>query len=201
MTDRSEYNRLYYQRNRERLINKSKQRHKENYEQNKEYFKEHNRAYREKHPQYFKEYMIKYVKANKEKLKQYYELNKDYFAKNNIKATKTESGLYYSIIKQGNGDNAKVGQKVTMGYIGKLMNGKVFDKNIDSNFVSTGAPFSFVLGQHRVIEGWDEGVQLLNKGTRATFYIPSYLAYGPRGTGGIPPNSILIFDVELINIE
>lgn len=126
---------------------------------------------------------------------------KDYFAKNNIKATRTETGLYYSISKQGAGDNAKVGQKVSMSYIGKLMSGKIFDKNVDSNFVSTGAPFTFVLGQHKVIEGWDEGIQLLNKGTRATLYIPSHLAYGPRGTGGIPGNSILIFDVEVLNIE
>ena len=125
---------------------------------------------------------------------------KDYFAKNNIKATGTESGMYYVITKQGTGDNAKAGQKVSMSYLGKLLNGKVFDKNVDSNFVCT-RPFTFNLGQHQVIQGWDEGVQLLNKGTRATFYLPSYLAYGPRGTGGIPPNSILIFDVELTNIE
>jgi len=151
------------------------------------------------------EKMAKQKKENEEKMA-VQKLNedrdlKDYFAKNNIKATKTESGLYYSITKEGTGNNAKVGQKVTMGYIGKLMNGKVFDKNMDSNYVSTGAPFTFVLGQHRVIEGWDQGVQLLNKGTRATLYIPSYLAYGARGTGGIPPNSILIFDVEVVNIE
>ena len=126
---------------------------------------------------------------------------KDYFAKNNIKATRTESGLYYSVSKQGTGDNAKAGQKVSMNYMGKLMNGKVFDKNVDSNFVGT-KPLAFTLGKHQVIQGWDEGIQLLNKGTRATLYIPSYLAYGPRGMGAsIPPNSILIFEVEVINIE
>jgi FKBP-type peptidyl-prolyl cis-trans isomerase len=130
---------------------------------------------------------------------------KEYFAKNNIKATKTESGMYYSIIKEGTGENAKPGQKVTMHYLGKLLNGKVFDSNMDSTFTATPgkAPFTFALGQHQVIAGWDEGVQLLKKGSRGTFYLPSYLAYGERGAAGgaIPANAILIFDVELMEIE
>ncbi len=139
-------------------------------------------------------------KVGKQKLNEDREM-KEYFAKNNIQATKTESGLYYSITKEGTGDNAKAGQKVSMSYLGKLLNGKVFDKNVDSNFVCT-RPFTFTLGQHQVIAGWDEGVALLKKGSKGTLYIPSYLAYGERGMGGaIPPNSILIFDVELTNIE
>ena len=122
---------------------------------------------------------------------------KEYFTKNNIKATKTESGMYYTITQEGTGENAKPGQKVSMHYVGKLLDGKVFDKN------EAGAnPFSFTLGQHQVIAGWDEGVQLLKKGTKATFYLPSHLAYGERGAGGsIPPNSILIFDVELVDMQ
>ena len=138
-------------------------------------------------------------KVSKQKLNEDRDL-KEYFAKNNIHATKTESGMYYSITREGTGDNAKPGQKVSMSYLGKLLNGHVFDKNVDSNFVAT-RPFTFTLGQHQVISGWDEGVQLLKKGTKATFYLPSYLAYGERGSGAIPPNSILIFDVELTNIE
>ena len=139
-------------------------------------------------------------KVAKQKLNQDREM-KEYFAKNNIHATKTESGLYYSISKEGEGENAKPGQKISMSYLGKLINGKVFDKNVDSNFVCI-RPFTFTLGQHQVIEGWDEGVQLLKKGSKGTLYIPSYLGYGERGMGAaIPPNSILIFDVELTNIE
>ncbi len=128
---------------------------------------------------------------------------KEYFAKHNIQATKTESGMYYSISKEGTGENAKPGQKVTMHYLGKLLNGKVFDSNMDSTFNATPgkAPFSFALGQHQVIAGWDEGVQLLKKGSRGTFYLPSYLAYGERGAGSIPPNATLIFDVELVEIQ
>lgn len=139
-------------------------------------------------------------KSAKQKLTEDSEL-KEYFAKNNIKATRTETGLYYVISKEGTGENAKPGQKISMNYVGKLLNGKVFDKNVDSNFNNI-RPFSFTLGQHQVIQGWDEGVQLLKKGSKGTLYLPSNLAYGERGAGGgIPPNSILIFDVELTNIE
>jgi FKBP-type peptidyl-prolyl cis-trans isomerase len=76
------------------------------------------------------------------------------------------------------------------------MNGKKFDSSRDR-----GQPFEFVLGQHMVIEGWDEGIAQLSKGTIANLYIPSSLAYGPNGNSGIPPNSVLIFNVELIDIK
>ena len=125
-----------------------------------------------------------------------------YFKKNGIKnAQKTASGLYYVIHKEGTGENPKAGQKVTVNYTGRDLNGKKFDSNVDSAFHHV-APFDFVLDQHRVIAGWDEGVALLKKGSKATFYIPSVLAYGERGAGAqIPPNSILIFDIELLNIQ
>lgn len=124
----------------------------------------------------------------------------DYFAKNNIKATKTSSGLYYTITKKGNGVNAKPGQKVNMKYLGKFLDGKKFDANVDDNFNMT-HPLAFTLGVGQVIRGWDEGVQLLNPGCRASLYIPSGLAYGPNGRGPIPGNSILVFDVELVSID
>ena len=133
---------------------------------------------------------------------------KEYFAKNGIKATRTPSGLYYTIKKKGSGDNAKVGQTVTMNYYGKLLDGKRFDSNgIDDNFnpvpMSPGrTAFSFPLGAHRVIAGWDEAVQLLNKGEQAVIYLPSGIAYGPNGAGGaIPPNAVLVFDVEVVAIQ
>lgn len=124
----------------------------------------------------------------------------EYFAKNNIKATKTPSGMYYSFSQKGLGATAKPGKTVTMNYTGKLMDGTVFDSNTDPQFGHV-APFDFQLGAGRVIKGWDEGVQLLNIGSKATFYIPSALGYGERGAGGkIGPNAILIFDVELVGI-
>jgi len=130
------------------------------------------------------------------------QLLQDYFAKNNIKATKTASGLYYTMNTKGLGPTAKPGKKVTMNYTGKLMDGKVFDSNTDPKFNHV-APFSFPLGQGQVIKGWDEGVQLLNLGARATLYIPSALAYGAGGAGGgaIPANAVLIFDVEVVSID
>lgn len=125
-----------------------------------------------------------------------------YFKKNNIKdARKTASGLYYVLHKPGAGESPKEGQKVTVNYTGKDMNGKKFDSNVDSAFHHV-QPFQFSLGKHQVIKGWDEGVALLKKGAEATFYIPSHLAYGQHGAGGqIPPNATLVFDIELVGFE
>jgi FKBP-type peptidyl-prolyl cis-trans isomerase len=127
---------------------------------------------------------------------------KDYFAKNHIKATRTPSGLYYVITKKGTGENAKPGIPVSMNYMGKFLDGRIFDANIDEKYQSIPgkAPFSFILGTGQVIPGWDEGVQLLNKGSRATFYLPSALGYGAQAIGPIPPNSVLVFDVEVVSI-
>lgn len=127
----------------------------------------------------------------------------EYFAKNHIKAIKTPSGLYYTIIKKGAGENAKPGQQVNMNYLGTFLDGKKFDGNVDENFkpVDGRTMFSFPLGAGRVIKGWDEGVQLLNPGCRAILYLPSDLAYGQRGGGPIPPNAILMFKVELVSIN
>ncbi len=129
-------------------------------------------------------------------------LLQEYFAKNNIKATKTPSGLYYSVATKGLGPNAKAGKKVTMNYTGKLMDGKAFDSNTDPKFNHV-SPFTFNLGQGQVIKGWDEGVQLMNLGTKGTLYIPSGLGYGASGAGGgaIPANAVLIFDVEVVGID
>jgi FKBP-type peptidyl-prolyl cis-trans isomerase FkpA len=127
-------------------------------------------------------------------------LIKDYIAKNNIKATRTASGLYYVINQKGLGPFAKPGKKVTMNYTGKTLDGNVFDSNLDPKFNHV-QPFSFQLGAGQVIKGWDEGVQLLNMGSRATLIIPSGLAYGPSGNQGIPPNAVLLFDVELVSID
>ena len=126
---------------------------------------------------------------------------KEYFQQHKIKATKTASGLYYVITKKGTGENAKKGQGVSMNYLGKFLDGKKFDGNVDENFKSTRAPLQFTLGVGQVIAGWDEGIQLLNPGTRATLYIPSAIGYGPNGRGPIPPNTVMVFDVELISVK
>ncbi len=130
---------------------------------------------------------------------------KAYFIKNKISPIKTASGLYYSISKEGPGEMALNGDSITMNYTGMLLDGTKFDSNEDTAFRHV-QPFNFVLGRGAVIKGWDEGVALLKSGSKATFYIPSPLAYGQQarpGGGanpkGIPANSILLFDVELVS--
>jgi FKBP-type peptidyl-prolyl cis-trans isomerase len=131
----------------------------------------------------------------------------DYFASRHINPIKTSSGLYYSIQKEGSGALAKPGDNVVMNYTGRLLDGTVFDSNLDSAFGHVQA-LSFVLGTGRVIKGWDEGIGYLKPGSKATFYIPASLAYGSQSRPGnaanpkgIPANSVLIFDVELISAK
>jgi FKBP-type peptidyl-prolyl cis-trans isomerase len=126
-------------------------------------------------------------------------LIQDYIKKNNItNAQKTAGGMYYVITQQGNGAKPNPGQTVNVNYTGKLLTGKVFDSSLNPGRT----PFQFVLGKGQVIKGWDEGIGLLNAGSKATLLIPSSLAYGPGGAGGgiIPANAVLTFDVELISI-
>lgn len=111
------------------------------------------------------------------------------------KAEKTDKGLYYIIEKKGTGPNAKAGDSITVRYTGKLLNGNVFDSNTQDGI-------TFQLGMGQVIPGWDQGFTLFNKGTKATLVIPSKMAYGPRGAGSsIPPNAVLVFDVEVMKIK
>ena len=111
-------------------------------------------------------------------------------------ATTTSSGLTYIILKEGTGDTPYPGQTVSVHYSGFLMDGTKFDSSYDRN-----APIEFILGARRVIQGWEEGIQLLNIGAKAKFIIPPELAYGARGRGPIPPNATLIFEVELLEID
>lgn len=125
----------------------------------------------------------------------------EYFAKNGITAQKTANGLYYVVTKPGTGANAEAGKTVKVNYTGKTIDGTVFDSNLDPQFQHV-EPLEFTLGQRQVIAGWDEGLALLNKGAKATLYIPSPLAYGAQSPNPkIPANGILIFDVELLDIK
>ena len=121
----------------------------------------------------------------------------DFLSENDLKAQKTESGLRYIITEQGEGVQPNSGQVVVVHYRGAFLD----DREFDSSY-SRDQPLEFPLGQGRVIRGWDEGIALLNVGSKATFLIPSALAYGQRGApGAIPPNSILKFDVELLDVK
>jgi len=109
----------------------------------------------------------------------------------------TESGLRYKIIQKGNGKQAEKGKTVSVHYKGTLENGQEFDSSYKRK-----QPIDFPLGKGHVIEGWDEGIALLQVGDKARFVIPSHLGYGERGAGGvIPPGATLIFDVELVDVK
>lgn len=110
---------------------------------------------------------------------------------------KTASGLRYKIIQEGNGKKAIKGATVSVHYKGQLLDGTVFDSSYTRK-----QPIDFTVGVGQVISGWDEGIQLLKVGDKARMVIPSNLAYGSQGAGGvIPPNAPLIFDVELVNVS
>lgn len=97
----------------------------------------------------------------------------------------------------GTGDEAVPGKKVTVHYTGTLTNGQKFDSSVDR-----GQPFTFNLGQGSVIQGWDKGVAGMKVGGKRKLTIPPHLGYGERGAGEtIPPNSTLIFEVELLKVE
>ena len=134
--------------------------------------------------------------SNKNPRKSALVVGQEFLAENKTKPgiIETASGLQYEIVKDTTGIKPKPSDQVTVHYTGKLINGSVFDSSVER-----GQPATFGLDQ--VIKGWTEGLQLMSPGSKYRFYIPSDLAYGPGGQNGIPPNSVLIFDVELIGIN
>jgi len=134
----------------------------------------------------------------------------DYLAENNLTAQRDPSyDLYYIIEEEGTGEKPTNGQKVSVDYVGKYLDGKVFDTSIEAvakeagvyNESRTYQPFTFTLGARQVILGWEVGIKLLNEGGKATLILPSYMAYGPGGNNSIAPNTVLLFEVELVSIN
>jgi FKBP-type peptidyl-prolyl cis-trans isomerase FkpA len=125
-----------------------------------------------------------------------------YIADNNLgdKVQKTESGLHYVVQKPGSGPTPSQGDQVKVHYTGKLMDGKVFDSSLN-NPQTGGKPIDFQVGVGMVIPGWEEGIMSMKKGEKRMLIIPSGLAYGTEGSGPIPPNSVLLFDVELVDFS
>lgn len=110
----------------------------------------------------------------------------NYLKDKKIKAKKTQNGVYYVVTSAGSGKKVEMGDSLYVDYVGKLLDGKEFD---------SGKGFPVVVGVSQVIYGWHEGLSQLNEGDKATFYIPSPLGYSKQGSGAIPPDAILIFDV------
>lgn len=162
--------------------------------------------------QQYEEYQVKLQAEISEK-----QLQKDtvaidaYLAEKNIQAQKTASGLRYVITKPGSGENAKTGQVASVNYAGYLLDGAYFDSNIKLLAQEKGlynaarepyAPYEVTIDQSMVIKGWHEALKQMNKGSKATFYIPSTMAYGKQQRSEvIKPNSILVFDMEVVDLK
>lgn len=112
-------------------------------------------------------------------------------------ATVTSSGLQIEELVVGEGESARVGATAVVHYTGWLVNGTKFDSSVDRD-----SPFDFVIGEGRVIKGWDEGVATMRVGGKRKLTIPPDLAYGDRGAGDvIPPGATLVFEVELLEVR
>lgn len=111
----------------------------------------------------------------------------EYIEENNLDAVETEDGLFHIITEPGNDQMPNLNSQVNVNYTGKLLNGSVFDSGTDVSFVLS-----------NLIRGWQLGIPLLGEGGSGTFIVPPQLGYGFNGTGGIPGNSILVFDIDLI---
>ncbi len=144
--------------------------------------------------------------SQKEMQKKIEDQNQEYLVKDSLAAIafingltdvkSTSSGLKYQILKSGTGKQVKKGDKITVKYKGTFLDGKVFDETKD------GQPdFTFNVGLGQVIQGWDEGLQLMKEGDSFKFIIPWNLAYGPRGSGPISPFSTLVFEVQLVKVN
>lgn len=133
----------------------------------------------------------------------------DFLSEEGIEAEQTEEGLYYAIERKGNGAYPKEGDTVEVNYTLRTLDGRIIDTSFEDvakennlyNEQRAYEPLSFTLGGGGIIQGWNIGIPQVDKGGKGTLYIPSVYGYGNRGSGGnvIPPNTVLIFEVEVVN--
>ena len=128
---------------------------------------------------------VDYVSLNDQEIQ-------DYLAENNLQAEKTASGLYYIIENEGTGEQPTSTDDVRVAYKGYFTNGNVFDQSSPD-----GVPFNL----QQVIKGWTEGIPFFKEGGSGLLLVPSHLAYGPNDYQGIPGGSVLIFEIELIEVN
>lgn len=151
-----------------------------------------------------------YNASQKEQTEKDVKIIEDYLAENNLDATKTDSGLFYIIEKEGNGPEVEQGDNVLVNYTGYVLDGRVFDTSVEevareNGKLTEGRPYEPIevqVGMGSVIPGWDEGLQHMKEGSKAKLLIPSTLAYGERQVSEeIEANSVLIFDVEVTEVK
>ena len=148
------------------------------------------------------------AQVDKEQIAEDIEIIDNYLAAKQIEAVKLESGIRYTVSEEGNGPKLKLGESVNVHYAGYLLTGEYFDTSMKDVAQAKGLynkrrepydPFPISIYDSPVITGWHEGIYHLNRGAKATLYIPSQLGYGTRGSGKIiKPNSILVFDIEIV---
>lgn len=124
----------------------------------------------------------------------------DYIAAQGWTAVSLPSGLKIVVDKQGNGAPVTDGALIKVNYTGKLLNGTVFDSNVLPEFNHV-QPFELTVGKGMVIKGWDEGLKSFHQGGKGKLIIPARLGYGEQGSGKIPPNSPLMFEVEILEVK
>lgn len=130
-------------------------------------------------------------KDNQSQYEKDLEIIREYLTTNNINAIEHPSGMFYVMNREGSGANPTARATVTVRYKGYLLDGTVFDETKNGNT----ATFSLT----SLISGWQVGVPLMKRGGAITMYLPSYLGYGRSGSGNIPPNSVIAFDIELVD--
>ncbi|WP_018476745.1 FKBP-type peptidyl-prolyl cis-trans isomerase [Pontibacter roseus] len=150
----------------------------------------------------FEEQMVAQQARSAEQMKVDDAKIQEYIKANNLKnVQKTDAGVYYVVTEAGKGPKAKAGDNVSVHYKLSFLDGKQLESSYD-NPMNGGQPFTFPLGQGQVIPGWDDGIAQLNEGSKAILLVPSPLAYGEQARGEqMPANSILRFDVELVDIK
>lgn len=154
-----------------------------------------------------------YMKKQKEQVSKDSLTIQAYLTTKNLTAQKTESGLYYIITRPGQGETGKSGQVAKVDYAGYTVEGAYFDTSIKSVAMEKGlynperekflpyGPYQFTIDGQEVIKGWDEALKVLNKGSKATIFVPSGLAYGPQGKPPIKPNEVIIFEIEVVDLK
>lgn len=156
-----------------------------------------------------KEEQAKFMENMKQSQEAEKELIANYVAENNITVAPDEDGLYVIVNKKGNGQPVAIGREVAINYTGRLLNGKVFDTSVESVAKENGMyeaqrpyePLKYKVGEMSLIRGWEKGVINQPAGSKLTLIIPSTLGYGPQDMGTIPPNSTLVFDIEIVSVK